>query len=166
MISLLPSTRVDTSSSARTSSVTAGPPVRITSMSACFNPRIPGRSESRGSMQVTTVSFGLGGPAPHFGSYVLAYSSFAFSAWSITLMTVSHLNCRTYRIEPEKDNSGQHRRAGSGDQRCGAPRAPSYLWCKALNLEPLGRFLPHTGGRDWSHRRWLHLRCCPSMTRR
>ena len=68
MISLLPSTRVDTISSARTSSVTAGPPVRITSMSACFNPRIPGRSESRGSMQVTTASFGLGGPAPHFSS--------------------------------------------------------------------------------------------------
>src|SRR6478736_1472970 len=108
MISLEPSTRVDTSSSARTSSVTAGPPVRITSMSACFIPRIPGRSESRGSMQVTTASFGLGGPAPHFGSYVLAYSSFAFSAWSITLITVSRLNCRTYRIKPERDNSGQN----------------------------------------------------------
>src|SRR6185437_6644753 len=99
MISLEPSTRVDTSSSARTSSVTAGPPVRITSMSARFIPRFPARSESRGSMQVTTASFGLGGPAPHFGSYVLAYRSFAFSAWSITLMTVSHLDGRTDRIK-------------------------------------------------------------------
>ena len=51
-------------------------------------------------------------PAPHFGSYVLAYSSFAFSAWSITLMTVSRLNCRTYRIKPERDNSGPHREPG------------------------------------------------------
>jgi hypothetical protein len=34
MISLVPSTRVETTSSPRTSSVTAGPPVRITSISA------------------------------------------------------------------------------------------------------------------------------------
>src|SRR6478609_8913302 len=142
MISLEPSTRVDTSSSARTSSVTAGPPVRITSMSACFNPRIPGRSESRGSMQVTTVSFGLGGPAPHFGSYVLAYSSFAFSAWSITLMTVSHLNCRTWTTQ---DNTKEPGRETSGVER-------RELMCKALNLKPLDRFLPRTGGRDLPHR--------------
>src|SRR6478735_185758 len=154
MISLEPSTRVDTSSSARTSSVTAGPPVRITSMSGCFIPRIPGRSESRGSMQVTTASFGLGGPAPHFGSYVLAYRSFAFSAWSITLMTVSHLDCRTDRIKQLGHTEGPGRETSGVERR---ERPPANVF-KALNLEPLDRFLPRTGGRDLPHRRWLHLR--------
>src|ERR1700689_1093239 len=41
MISLLPRTRVESTSSPSTSSVTAGPPVRMTSISAVFNPRIP-----------------------------------------------------------------------------------------------------------------------------
>jgi hypothetical protein len=45
----------------------------------------------------------------------LAYSSFAFSAWSITLMTVSHLNCRTWTTqdntkEPGRETSGVERR--------------------------------------------------------
>ena len=66
-ISLLPSTRFETISSARTSSVTAGPPVRMTSMSARGRPKIPGRSETRGSMQVTTTILGGGGPFPRAG---------------------------------------------------------------------------------------------------
>ena len=59
-ISVVPSTRFETISSPRTSSVTAGPPVRITSISAIGRPRIPGRSETRGSMQVTTTILGAG----------------------------------------------------------------------------------------------------------
>jgi len=35
---------------------------------------------------------------------------------------------------------------------------------QGINLEPLDRILPRTGGRDLPHRRWLHLRSCrPSM---
>jgi hypothetical protein len=50
----------------------------------------------------------------------LAYSSFAFSAWSITLMTVSHLNCRTYRINQKgitQDNTEGPGRETSGVER-------------------------------------------------
>src|SRR6202789_2335656 len=60
-ISVVPNTRVDTTSSPRTSPVTAGPPVRITSRSARGKPKIAGRSESRGSMQVTTTILGPDG---------------------------------------------------------------------------------------------------------
>ena len=59
-ISVLPRMRLETTISPRTSSVTAGPPVRITSISACGRPNIPGRSQSRGSMQVTTTILGAG----------------------------------------------------------------------------------------------------------
>jgi GTP cyclohydrolase II len=69
----------ETTSSPSTSSVTAGPPVRMTSMSAVFNPRIPSRSESRGSMQVTIAILGCGCP-PSVGSYPFANCSLALSA--------------------------------------------------------------------------------------
>src|SRR4051812_39323753 len=69
--------------------VTAGPPVRMTSMSACGNPRIAGRSESRGSMQVTTAIFGTGRWAS-FGSCRRVYSRFALRALSMMLMLVLH----------------------------------------------------------------------------
>jgi hypothetical protein len=67
MISFDPKTRVETTSSASTSSVTAGPPLRTTSMSARFRPCILSRSESRGSMQVTTAMADCG-CAPSLGS--------------------------------------------------------------------------------------------------
>ncbi|MGA6998101.1 MAG: hypothetical protein WBZ22_17865, partial [Pseudolabrys sp.] len=48
--------------------------------------------------------------------YVLAYRSFAFSAWSITLMTVSHLDCRTDRIKssnrPRSETQGNTQEPG------------------------------------------------------
>ena len=59
-ISVVPSTRLETTSSPRTSAVTAGPPVRITSISARGRPKIAGRSERRGSIQVTTTILGAG----------------------------------------------------------------------------------------------------------
>jgi hypothetical protein len=67
--------------------------------------------------------FRLGGARPHFGSCVLAYSSFAFSAWSITLR-LSPILVATPTGSNQKGTTQGHRRAGSGDQRCGAPRAP------------------------------------------
>ncbi len=47
-ISVVPSTRFETMSSASTSSVTAGPPVRITSISASGRPRDPGEVRQTG----------------------------------------------------------------------------------------------------------------------
>src|SRR3954464_937550 len=85
MISLDPSTRVETTSSPSTSSVTAGPPVRITSMSACGSPSIPVRSERRGSIQVTTAIFGAG-RFPRLTSYFFEYSRFASSALSMIVI--------------------------------------------------------------------------------
>src|SRR5580658_1012329 len=94
MISVVPRIRLETISSARTSSVTAGPPVRITSISALGSPSISGRSESLGSMQVTTTILGVGCP-PSFRSYFLEYVWFAFSALSIILMANLHIGqCR------------------------------------------------------------------------
>src|SRR5271170_7138648 len=99
MISFDPRTRVETTSSPSTSSVTAGPPVRITSMSAIGSPSIPGRSESLGSMQVTTAILGVG-CAPSFLSYFLAYVWFAFSALSIILIANLHIGYCSWPEEP------------------------------------------------------------------
>ena len=79
--------------------------------------------------------FRLGGPAPHFGSYVLAYSSFAFSARSITLMIVSN-GCSAYRIKPERDKF-----RATPKRRVGRPTvwsAESALLLKARFWEPNG----------------------------
>ncbi len=54
------------------------------------SPRIPGRSESLGSMQVTTAILGVG-RAPSFRSCFLAYVWFAFSALSIILIRNLHI---------------------------------------------------------------------------
>src|SRR3954453_2676026 len=76
-------------SSARTSSVTAGPPVRITSISATGRPSIPGKSETRGSMHVTTAILGAG-CFPSAGLYVFAYSRFASTILSMILIICLH----------------------------------------------------------------------------
>src|SRR4051794_36475829 len=102
MISVVPRTRVETTSSPRTSSVTAGPPVRITSISACGNPRISGRFERRGSMHVTTAIFGAG-RCPSFGSCLFAYLRFASSALSIILIVGLQIDLQ----QLEKDRSHQ-----------------------------------------------------------
>jgi hypothetical protein len=166
---LLPSTRVDTTSSARTSSVTFGPPVRITSMSACFSPRIPGRSERRGSMQVTTAIFGRGGPSPHAEALppTLDYTSshsVHWSAWSIMLMAISILiapptgsNRWRALVRVRKETTqGNTEEQGSGDQW--SSESALLLIVQARNPEPVDRFLPRTGVGDLPHRRWLRLR--------
>jgi hypothetical protein len=158
MISLLPSTRVDTTSSARTSSVTFGPPVRITSMSACFSPRIPGRSERRGSMQVTTAIFGRGRPSPHAEALPptlddTSSHSVHWSAWSIMLMAISILigpptGSNRWRglVRVRKGTTqGNTEEQGSGDQW--SSESALLLIVQARNPEPVDRFLPRT---EWA----------------
>src|SRR3954464_9703643 len=136
MISVVPSTRVETTSSARTSSVTAGPPVRITSRSACGNPRISGRFERRGSMHVTTAILGAG-RCPSFGSCRFAYARFALIALSIIFIV--HLQTDLARLPALVDAQGLlHRIALTPDENV----------VGGESLRPLGRKGVDTLHRD------------------
>src|SRR5580658_2899002 len=141
MISVVPRTRVETISSPSTSSVTAGPPVRITSISAWGNPRIAGRSESLGSMQVTTTILG-NGRSPTF-RYFLAYVWFAFSALSIRLIAISKFRRLGW---PEQHPVRVHPPTTRLiDCKCGAVRATMFLARKLDATKASGRRSPVSG---------------------